>query len=205
MASDVIAWGACYARGRIFPASIRWIVSWAVVPDHWAAKRASCLWPIASFRCAKQVGRFQRIAGYGEPSTQSISALTTARRANRWRCRQCSELTSVFAGVAGMAGRAIGSTRPRMTRTFVLRAPFSLLGRRLRRSVRVWGANFDRRVLPEARLELANHSDCGIGNPRIVGRDVALLLPVGEEVDDLRQRQFLRRCVASRRWCAGRG
>ena len=58
----------------------------------------------------------------------------------------------------------------------------------LGRLVWIRRAELDRRVLLEARLQLADDSHGGIGDPGVVSRNVALLLSVGEQIDDLRQR-----------------
>ena len=68
---------------------------------------------------------------------------------------------------------------------------FSSSGRR----VGVGRADLDRRVFLQAGLELTDDPHHRVGDPGIVRAHVALLLQVGEEVDDLRQRESLRRVV----------
>jgi hypothetical protein len=54
------------------------------------------------------------------------------------------------------------------------------------------GAEFDREVFLEALLHLADDFHHRVGDPTVVGADVALLLAVGEQIDNFGQWKLLR-------------
>jgi hypothetical protein len=63
------------------------------------------------------------------------------------------------------------------------------------RRVRVGCADFDWRILLQAGLKLTDDLRYRVGDSSVVRANVALLFPVGKQVDDLRQRQLLRHVV----------
>src|SRR5687767_3948442 len=62
-------------------------------------------------------------------------------------------------------------------------------------ALRIRGAGLDWWMLLQAGLERTDDLDHRVGNPRVLGADVALLSQVGEQVDDLRQRKPCRRVI----------
>src|SRR5215203_2077270 len=65
------------------------------------------------------------------------------------------------------------------------------------RSGSVWigGADFDRRIPFQTALKFPDDLYNWVGNPGVLGTDIALLFQIGEQVDDLRQWQLLWRRV----------
>src|SRR3954451_21444342 len=63
------------------------------------------------------------------------------------------------------------------------------------RCVRIGRADFDWRISLQAGLQLIDNFYHWVGDPRVLGTDIALLLEIGEQVDDFRQRKLLWRGV----------